>query len=235
MALMRLLVASPYAHFLTELLPSLTNEFEIQRANSEDVLSFLVREWSPHLVLIDGDSVLFNSCDRVRSRAPFENMALVLLTKEVTASREERAIRAGCDQVLGFPQSRDTFCLRIKTLARRLAVAGGDAKNGAGSRKLIDFGELKIFPDDHLIRRGEQVVTMTPIQFKLLLLFLHNRDQLLSRQHIKDSIWEKTEISLRSIDAQISKLRKIIPELDPHLVNIYGKGYVLTEGRREAA
>lgn len=236
----RLLIASPYPHFLAEHANFLTSEFEIQRANSEDVILFLAKEWAPQIIVVDGDSNLYNSCGKIRSRFSFEAMGLVLITKELTSPREERAMRWGCDQVLGIQLVGPGFALKLKALADRISPVQGQGAlpnglNGSVRPEPIRFGEIEVFPVDHLLKRGENIVTMTPIQFKLLLLFLQNREQLLSRQIIKEKIWQDTEISLRSIDAQISKLRKIVPEIDPHLVNIYGKGYIFTEHRRQAA
>ena len=235
---LRILIASPFPQFLAEMMLSQNPEFELQRANSEEVVNFLAKEWNPHLLVVDGDSVLFGACDRIRQRVPFEKMGLLLITREMTNVREEKALRAGCDQVVPYPSSREALVLRLRTLTRRVHGEHAslmDERSGPARAEPIAFGDIMVLPQDNLIRRGEQVIPMTPIQFRLLMMFLQNKDQLLSRQWIKDRIWEQAEISLRSIDAQISKLRKIIPELDPHLVNIYGKGYVFTESRREAA
>jgi two-component system, OmpR family, phosphate regulon response regulator PhoB len=233
----RLLIASTFPHFLTEWTVQFAAEFELQRANSEDVVNFLAKEWAPHVLLLDADCVLFNSCDRIRSRFPFETMGIILVTREFTPIREEKALRMGCDQIINYPTGRDPLFLRVRTLLRR--VQGFQAGNGSSASTIrsepIVLGELQVLPMDHMIKRGERAIPMTPIQFKLLMMFLKHKDQLLSRQWIKDTIWERADISLRSIDAQISKLRKIVPELDPHLVNVYGKGYVFTVHRREAA
>ncbi len=231
----RILIASPFPHFLSEMTLGQNREFELQRANSEEVINFLAKEWLPHLLVVDGDSVLLNACDRIRQRVPFEQTGILLVTREMTNVREEKALRAGCDQVVPYPTSRESLVLRLRTLTRRVHGILEEGKLASGKAEPIAFGEIMVLPQDNLIRRGEKVIPMTPIQFRLLIMFLQNKDQLLSRQWIKDRIWESAEISLRSIDAQISKLRKIIPELDPHLVNIYGKGYVFTESRREAA
>ncbi|MGE0763405.1 MAG: winged helix-turn-helix domain-containing protein [Bdellovibrionales bacterium] len=239
----RLLIASPFPHFLAEFTAQLTAEFEIQRANTEDVVSFLSKEWTPHLLVVDGDSPFFNACGRFRQRLPMEQLGLVLVTRETTFSREERAFRAGCDQVVAYPTNGDVLTMRLNVLAKRVAGPATSFGNGhvthlplGGARpEPIVFGDINIHPHDHIIKRGEALITMTPLQFKLLLLFLTNKEQLLSRLWIKEAIWGQSDISLRSIDAQISKLRKLVPELDPHLVNIYGKGYVFTSHRRQAA
>lgn len=242
MASPRLLIASPFAGFLAECTQALASEFEIQRANSEDILLFLTKEWSPQVIVLDGDSPLFNSCLKLRGRFPIAQLGLVMITREFTPPREERALRSGCDQVLSGPGLPSSLCLRLQLLATRVGgptqtqnSALSAASGASSAAEPIVFGDIQVMPRDHIIKRGTQVVTMTPIQFKLLLMFLHNREQLLSRQWIKENVWQTTEISLRSIDAQISKLRKIIPEIDPHLVNIYGKGYVFTDNRRQAA
>jgi DNA-binding response OmpR family regulator len=232
----RLLIASTFPHFLSEWMTQLAAEFDIQRANSEDVVNFLTKEWNPHLMVVDGDSVLFNACDRIRNRFPFEHVGMMIITRELTQHREEKALRMGIDQFAAYPANIDCLMMKVKTLLRRMQhLPQANGVQSPAKSEPIALGEVKVLPLDHMIRRGEQVIPMTPIQFKLLMMFLQHKEQLLSRQWIKDNIWERADISLRSIDAQISKLRKIVPELDPHLVNIYGKGYVFTENRRAAA
>lgn len=213
----------------------LKQRFEIQRATNEEVIHFLSQEWGPQLLIVDGDSVLFNAVSKLRSRLPFDKMGLILVTKELSPLREERCFKAGCDHVINYPQSGDAFLSRLEILLRRMAISLSGQQESTQESAPIEFGSIQILPRDHIIRRGDLVITMTPIQFKLLLAFLNNRDRLLTRAWLKENVWGALDISLRSIDAQVSKLRKIVPELDPHLVNIYGKGYVLTEGRKQAA
>lgn len=236
----RLLIASPFPHFLNDCAAILRLSFDVQRANSEDVVNFLGKEWQPQILIVDGDSILFNSINKFRSRFDLNSLGLVVVTREMTMAREERAFRAGADQVIIPPNSPETFCLRIQALGVRV---GPKSETGTSSPspnqierlKPYELGALKILPDDHLVKRNDQILPLTPIQFKLLILFLRKKEQLLTRAEIKEQIWPTTEISLRSIDAQISKLRKIVPELDPHILNIYGKGYVFTESRQSAA
>ncbi|MCB0392546.1 MAG: helix-turn-helix domain-containing protein, partial [Bdellovibrionales bacterium] len=52
---------------------------------------------------------------------------------------------------------------------------------------------------------------------------------------IKENIWDNADISPRSIDAQISKLKKILPEIGQDIINIYGQGYILTPDNKQAA
>lgn len=237
----RLLIASPFPHFLAEFVGAISSHFEVQRANSDDMVNFLCKEWSPHLLLVDGDSPFFNQCFVFRQRTPTSRLGLVLITRDLSLSREERAWKNGCDHVMTSPNSAELLILRLNALGTR--IVGGTLDQNPEvkvavvppRREPIQFGELRIHPLDHMVRRGELLLSMTPLQFKLLLMFLNHREQLLSRAWIKETIWGATDISLRSIDAQISKLRKIVPELDSHLINIYGKGYVFTENQREQA
>jgi two-component system alkaline phosphatase synthesis response regulator PhoP len=84
----------------------------------------------------------------------------------------------------------------------------------------FDRGELR--------RRG-QVLELTPLEFKLLALFIRARGRVLSRERLVEGAWgPNTFASDRIVDNHIANLRKKI-EPDPanprYLRNLRGLGY----------
>ena len=100
------------------------------------------------------------------------------------------------------------------------------------NRRPREFGWLRVYPDDFLVRRRDELVVLTPRMFQLLLALVDHPNRLLTRGWLRRHVWKQSDISLRSIDAQISKLRKLLPELNPAIVTVYGRGYVLTTGAK---
>ncbi|MBX7232440.1 MAG: winged helix-turn-helix domain-containing protein [Bdellovibrionales bacterium] len=241
----RILVASVRPHFLSETLTQLETEFEIQRVVSEEAVTFLGKEWVPTFIFVDGDSPLIHSCAKIRLHFPLEKVGLILIVRELNAFIEERGFRGGCDHVMTPPRSRESFLARLHVLKRRLKKPENNVKIekiepliGAGpSLPLAQFelDDLKIYPQDFIVKREGIIVPVSSIQFKLLCLLLSEPEKLLSRKYIKEKVWGDLDLSLRSIDAQISKLRKILPELDPRLINLYGKGYMFTYSWNQVA
>lgn len=244
----KVLVASTDPNFLGENMSSMRTEFDLEVATTVDVASFLIKEWEPQITLIDGDSLMINSLAHVRFMVPLGQMGIIVVSATNNPQKEERAFREGTDYFLPMRISFRSLQLRIESLIRRLARSPhiGKISTSISSYEpmpsqwkeeslYIDFMDIRIFPNDFLVKRQSTIVNTTPTQFKLLLAFITQPEHLLSRGWLKEHVWENADISHRSIDAQISKLKRQIPELSQHLVNIYGKGYMLTKPQKMVA
>jgi len=79
------------------------------------------------------------------------------------------------------------------------------------------------------LRRGGRAIELTPIEFKLLEVFIRSRGRVLSRDRLLDGAWgTDTFASERIVDNHIANLRRKI-EPDPanprYLRNLRGLGY----------
>lgn len=231
----RILIATPNNQLFSELSKHLQRDFEIQQATSPQMALFLSGEWNAQICIIDGDSVFLDLIQPLREKYSFSQLGVVVLTREVGPLLEDRAFRSGCDHTIAWKGDERPLMLRLHALSRRLTSMTPREMSPLVAADLVSFGEIQIFPNDFVIKRGRTVISMSPTQFRLLLVFMLHREQLLSRQWIKEHVWDRADISTRSIDAQVSKLKKVLPELEHALLNIYGKGYILTESRRQAA
>ena len=226
----KLLIVSHNQHFLSEFQSELSRYFETQRANSEQVAFFLIREANIKLVIIDFDTPLGNVVQTLRKSFGY-NVALVGCGK-TSSSIMESAFRVGCDYYEVRSAGNSTrlkfvlFGLK-KRLDRTQTIDQRQSETRKDTRVKIELGPIEVFPNDYLVQYSGLSLKTTPIQFKLILSFVSSPDELLTRQWLQENIWENSPISHRSIDAHICKLKKIIPELEASLINIYGKGYML--------
>ncbi len=227
----KLLIVSYNQHFMSEFSSELSTDFDIQRANSEQVAFFLIREANIRLVIIDFDTPIGNVVQTLRKSFGY-NIALIGYGQS-SKSVLENAFRAGCD----YYDTRDasnSLKLKLtlfgfkKRLDRTQAINQRQSETRKDTRARINLGPIEIFPNDYLVQCNGSSLKTTPIQFKLILSFVTRPDELLTRQWLQENIWDDHPISHRSIDAHISKLKKTLPELSPSLINIYGKGYMLS-------
>lgn len=89
----------------------------------------------------------------------------------------------------------------------------------------------------HQIKKGEQILSdnLTSSEFKLFKFLIENKDRILERQEIIESVWKDTKtiqgVSDQALDQLISRLRKKIEE-DPNsparLLTIKGRGFKFT-------
>lgn len=237
----KVLVASTDPEFLNNSLSKLKIDFNVQVATSPDVAQFLIKEWEPDIGLIDGDCPTINVFAKTRHLTPFETFGLIVISASPNSIKEERAFREGADDYLPATGPYRSLKLRMDSLSRRLSCSEVKPhwtqliETQVSTQSSIKFMDIGIYPKDYLIKRRQEIINTTPTQFRLLLAFVAHKEQLLSRKWLQEHVWENSKISHRSIDAQISKLKKQVPELNRYLVNVYGKGYILTQPQEEAS
>ncbi len=217
-------------HFLSEHTLELEVHFDIQRANSEQVAFFLIREADIKLILLDITSPLSSSIHTLRKSFGY-NIGIIS-TGDNIKTNIEAAFKNHSDMFIdkvAHPQHLILSCFALKKRLERTSQVEErkNPENRKNSKARIQLGEIEIFPKDYLVHYQGAGVKVTPTQFKLLLSFVSKTDELLSREWLQEHIWEGRAISHRSIDAHISKLKKLIPPLSGSLINIYGKGYML--------
>jgi len=160
-------------------------------------------------------------------------MPILMLTARTQEAEKVMGLELGADDYVTKPFSTRELRARVKALLRR---AAGEPEPETESFR---FGNVELnFPRGELRRNGE-AVELTPIEFKLLALFIRSAGRVLSRERLLSGAWgPDTFASDRIVDNHIANLRKKI-EPDPanprYLRNIRGLGYrfdaLLTDGR----
>ena len=79
---------------------------------------------------------------------------------------------------------------------------------------------------------GESVA-LTRTEFDLLQLFLSHRGQVLSRQELMDTVWNDVVVTDRTVDVNITRLRKKLGPYAANIVSRQGFGYIFEENTSE--
>jgi len=95
---------------------------------------------------------------------------------------------------------------------------------------LLRRGDLTIDPDRHEVRRGDSVIELTRLEFRLLTTILAADGRVLSREQLLDAVYgdEGSEILDRTIDVHIRRLRDKLdddPEAPRYVQTVRGVGY----------
>ncbi len=91
-------------------------------------------------------------------------------------------------------------------------------------------GDLVVDCNEHMVRRGDAVINLSPKEFSVLLYLIRNQNIVVSREQIEANIWDMEHDSYSNvIDVYIRYLRKKIDDpCDVKLIRtIRGVGYVL--------
>lgn len=197
--------------------------YEVETIGDGTAAALRAREGSFDLILLDvmlPGKDGFEVCRELRRsglRTP-----IVMLTAKAQESEKVLGFEMGADDYVTKPFGTRELRARIKALLRR--ASGVDAEP-----ERYQFGDVEVDFQRAELRRAGQPVELTPIEFKLLSVFVRSRGRVLSRDQLIEGAWgPDTFTSARIADNHIANLRKKI-EPDPanprYLRNVRGMGY----------
>jgi two-component system alkaline phosphatase synthesis response regulator PhoP len=146
---------------------------------------------------------------------------ILMLTAKTQEAEKVMGLELGADDYVTKPFGTRELRARIKALLRR--AAGEDETN------CYRFGEVEVDFARGELRRGGRPIELTPLEFKLLGLFIRARGRVLSRERLVAGAWgPDTYASDRIVDNHIANLRKKIEDdpANPRFIrNLRGLGY----------
>ncbi len=163
---------------------------------------------------------------------------LVLSARSSTIDRIA-GLEDGADDYLPKPFSPAELVLRVKSILRRVtsdtaAVPGMDAIDragaGAAAGSVIRHGDLTIDPSRHEVRRGDEAIDLTRVEFRLLSAILGADGRVLSRDQLLDAVYgqDAADVLDRTIDVHIRRLRDKLdddPDAARYVQTVRGVGY----------
>ena len=161
----------------------------------------------------------FEVCRELRRRGM--RSPILMLTAKAQEAEKVMGLELGADDYVTKPFGTRELRARIRVLLRR---GHDEVPNGIYSFDgvEVDFGRCEL-------RKGGQPLEVTPIEFKLLSVFIRSRGRVLTREQLLAGAWSpETFPSDRVVDNHIANLRKKI-ETDPtdpqYLRNVRGLSY----------
>jgi DNA-binding response OmpR family regulator len=148
-------------------------------------------------------------------------MPILMLTARAQEAEKVLGLEAGADDYVTKPFGVRELRARIAALLRRTRAAAPP--------RVLRVGDADVDFDRAEVRRGGETMPLTPLEFKLLQVFVRAAGRILSREQLIRETWgPNTFVSDRVVDNHIGSLRK---KLEPdatepkHLRNIRGLGY----------
>jgi DNA-binding response OmpR family regulator len=185
-------------------------------------------EHGVQLVILDvrlPDSSGFDICRKLRQLGLHQ--PIIMLTVQSEELDKVLGLEMGADDYMTKPYSFRELLSRVKAQFRR---AYGEFS--AAESNLLYVGDLVIDRSRAQVLKGNQILNLTPTEFRLLVYLAQNPQQVLSRSQIMDAVWgyELTPESERAINSHIRRLREKI-EIDPSnpqiILTVLGVGYRL--------
>ena len=96
-------------------------------------------------------------------------------------------------------------------------------------KRLISYRGLQMNLDCKTVTIDSIPISLTRTEFDLLSLLLSNRGQVLSRQQLMDTIWAGVIVTDRTVNVNITRLRKKLGKYAHNIVSRQGFGYVFEQ------
>jgi len=152
------------------------------------------------------------------------SIPIIMLTARREESDRIAGLEMGADDYVIKPFSPQELVSRVRAVMRR--THAGEIKNTTAP---LEFNDLKIDPQTHLVQVSGTEKDLTAREFDLLWLLANHPRQIFSRDQLLDKIWGLTEyIDPATVTVHMRRLREKI-EIDPskprHVITVWGIGY----------
>ena len=140
----------------------------------------------------------------------------------ITAKAEEE------DRILGLDVGADDYITKpfsVRELKSRIQAV---LRRSMPDEQPIKIGELYLDPISQRVKVSDEVIDLSPTEFKLLHYFMGHTDRVFSRAQLLDQVWgTDVYVEERTVDVHIRRLRKQLEKYDlaTLLQTVHGSGY----------
>ena len=197
----RVLVVDDEPHIRTVLRGYLQADgFEVTEAADGEAAMVQMRDHPPDLVLLD---VMLPGLDGVSvCRAIRESsvVPVVMLTARTDAVDVVLGLEAGADDYVTKPFEPSVLAARLRAVLRRVTRAA--------PQQPLRFGDLEIDPLGMVVTRGGEELSLTPTEYRLLLMLAENAGVVLGRERLLEEVWGYVWAGdTRLVDMHVRRLR----------------------------
>ena len=181
--------------------------------SGEEAFDYIGRDLV-HLWILDimlGDSISgYDLIKKIREKSP--DVPVIFTSARDQDLDKIIGLELGSDDYITKPYSPKELVLRVHNIIKRVY---------SKSVEKIEYEGYTIDTDKRLVFQGEQEISLTTLEFDLLMMFLNNKKKSFSRDDILKCVWGDDYFgSDRVVDDLVRRLRKKMPDLNIH--TIYG-------------
>jgi len=177
-------------------------------------------ETVPDLVLLDLMLPGLDGIEVCRLLRAESYVPIIMLTAKGDTTDVVRGLESGADDYVVKPFNPKELVARIRTRLRPAPEATSDA---------LTVGDLSLDVAAHEVRRGDDVINLTPLEFELLLALASKPQQVFTREMLLEQVWGyHYKADTRLVNVHVQRLRaKVEHDPDnPRIVStVRGVGY----------
>lgn len=191
----------------------LTRIFEKQQyttkiaSNGKDGI-FEVQNFNPDLIILDLGLPDIDGLEVINQLKQFSDTPILVLSARADSNEKVSCLDLGAEDYVTKPFDAEELLARVRVLIRR------HFKMNEQEKYYVN-GDLRIDYEGHKVYVGEQIIHLTPIEYRLIVLLSLNTGKVLTYNYILKEIWGQImESELPSLRVFMTTLRKKI-EKDP--------------------
>ena len=178
------------------------------------------RAEQPDLVLLDLMLPGMNGIDICRIIRQESSVPIVMLTAKTDTVDVVLGLESGADDYVNKPFKPKELVARIRARLRRTDTEESD---------ILTIGGLSIDVPGHTVRRGHEEISLTALEFDLLLELASKPGQVFTREELLHKVWGYRNASdTRLVNVHVQRLRAKIeqdPENPQIVLTVRGVGY----------
>lgn len=218
----RILLVEDDAQITASLSAFLQSEgFSVETATGETQAKQLVEQTAPGLLLVDvqlAEGSGFGVCAYARSRG----LPVIFLTASGDESSVVLGLDMGADDYIAKPFRPRELVSRIRSVLRRYGK----------EKTLVPLGGVMVDTEKGRVTRDGRDVYLSALEYRLLLVLLGHRGQVLSRSQLLEEIWDAAGdfVNDNTLTVYIKRLREKIETdpADPQIIRtVRGIGYMV--------
>ena len=146
-----------------------------------------------------------------------KEIPVIFLTAKQEVSDKVKGLRLGAEDYIVKPFEAMELLARVEVVLRR-------TNRG---RNVLQYRDIVVNIDEHTVKKGGELVALTPKEFDVLVFFLLNPDLLLTRERLLEAVWGHGFAGeSRTVDIHVQQMRRKMG-LQKHLITIPKMGYRL--------
>jgi len=180
----------------------------------------------PDLVILDLGLPDGNGVEFIRDFRAWSAVPVIVLSARSGETDKIEALDAGADDYLTKPFGVGELLARVRAADRRRSAVGtGDSA--------FRFGEVDVDLGRRVVRKRGEIVHLTPIEYRLLVLFITNSGKVITHRQILREVWGPAYVEHgHYVRVHMGHLRQKLeddPAQPAHLITETGVGYRLID------
>ncbi|WJM07512.1 response regulator transcription factor [Paenibacillus sp. PK1-4R] len=195
----------------------------IEAANGEEALN-IIKTTSVQLVILDVMMPIMDgikACFKIREVSP---TPIIMLSAKEEDIDKITGLTTGADDYMVKPFNPLELLARVKAQLRRQTLIGKPESNS-----LILIKDLVIDTSKHSVKLKDNDISLTPLEFSILVLLASHPGQVFSSEKIYETVWkEPYGYSDNTVMVHIRNLREkleVNPREPQYIKTVWGVGY----------